>query len=163
MRSCTPDESAPESVATIGRVVVEVGGDGTFRVCEADGSLCYRWVPWELPQPLPLDRGGFTCHADAVAFALGVCWERAYHGLLPESTEDIDREREALDRLQGRIATKAEPEVILAGFTARIREYACPSSLDGWAAQVLRRMEPEVQHHPVIEPIVERRTLRRTA
>jgi hypothetical protein len=162
MRSCTPDESAPESVATIGRVVVEVGGDGTFRVCEADGSLCYRWVPWELPQPLPLDRGGFTCHADAVAFALGVCWERAYHGLLPESTDDIDGEREALDQIRpGRHATKSEPEVILAGFMARVRRWSAPTSLDDFASLMLRRLEPE--HQPVSEPVIEHRRLRRSA
>ena len=46
----------------------------------------------------PLDCGGFDSRTDAMAFKLGIDYERALHGLLAETVADIDREREALDR-----------------------------------------------------------------
>ena len=71
----------------------------TFRLCEADGSVCDCWLPGcEPPDPEgPLDRGGFEQRLDAQAFALGVDYERALFGLIAESVEEIDAERAQLD------------------------------------------------------------------
>lgn len=56
------------------------------------------WLPGrELPEPQPLDHGGFDLQGDALGFSLGVDRERALFGLIPESVDDIDRERAALD------------------------------------------------------------------
>jgi len=70
----------------------------TYRLCEADGSVCDCWLPGcEPPEPEPLDFGGFDQRLDAQAFALGIDYERALFGLIAESVEDIDRERAQLD------------------------------------------------------------------
>ena len=70
----------------------------TWRVVEEDGSAVYRWVPWEPAELEPLDRGGFEARDDAHGFALGVCYERALHGLIPGMTvEDVDVLRRRLD------------------------------------------------------------------
>jgi len=70
----------------------------TYRICEANNTLCDNWLPGvELPEPMPLDRGGFELESDAKSFALGVDRERAFHGLLTVTVEAIDRERAALD------------------------------------------------------------------
>jgi hypothetical protein len=77
--------------------------NGRWRVVEADGSLCRCWLPGEDREPLGLDKGGFDHEMDAVAFALGVNWERCYRGLLPGlTTEDIDEVRRKLDSGRGR-------------------------------------------------------------
>ena len=69
-----------------------------WRVCELDDSPVVQWLPWEFPESTPIDRGGFRNRNDAKAFCLGVCWERAYHGLIPGVTvADIDAERAKLD------------------------------------------------------------------
>jgi len=71
----------------------------SYRICEADRTLCDNWLPHvEPPDPEgQLDRGGFDRALDAESFALGVDRERAYHGLLSVTVEAIDRERSALD------------------------------------------------------------------
>ena len=73
----------------------------TYRLCEADGSVCDCWLPGlEPPEPAPLDFGGFDQRLDAQAFALGIDYERALFGLLPGVTvEDVDAERQRLDGL----------------------------------------------------------------
>jgi hypothetical protein len=73
----------------------------TYRLCEADGAICDCWLPGlELPEPDPLDRGGFDQRLDAEAFALGIDYERALFGLLPGVTvEDVDAERHQLDSM----------------------------------------------------------------
>jgi len=68
-----------------------------FRLCEADGSLCIRWLPDENSDG-PLDFGGFESRHDAEAFRLGVDLIRAEAGLLTEMAADIQRERTMLDR-----------------------------------------------------------------
>lgn len=83
----------------------EVTPDGcvppAWRVVEADGSLCVNWLSpdFECDDDLPLDKGGFDDRKDAELFALGVTWERAFHGLLEGvTTTDIDRQRDRYDR-----------------------------------------------------------------
>lgn len=74
-----------------------------YRVVEElTGRPCHSWLPGlELDEDRPLDRNGFDTRKDAEAFALGVCWERAYHGLLGGiTTRDIDAERRELDGKQ---------------------------------------------------------------
>ena len=85
--------------ARVDRVEECWGDEPTYRVVELDGTPCDCWLPGcEEPESMPLDRGGFESQADAQAFALGVCWERAAHGLLPGvSVEDVDTERARLD------------------------------------------------------------------
>ena len=86
--------------ARVDRVEECWGDEPSYRVVELDGTPCDCWLPGiENPDPEgPLDRGGFERQADAQAFALGVCWERAAHGLLPGvSVEDVDTERARLD------------------------------------------------------------------
>ena len=68
-----------------------------YRLCEQDGSIADRWLPDEDPEPNGLDAGGFDNRGDARAFKLGVDSERALHGLIPESTDDIEAERQALE------------------------------------------------------------------
>lgn len=71
---------------------------GLWRVLEEDGNLTRAWLPWEA-EGEPLDAGGFELREDAEAFALGVCYERALHGLIPDTTiADIDVLRRRLDR-----------------------------------------------------------------
>ena len=71
----------------------------TYRLCESGGKVCDCWLPGiENPDPEgPLDFGGFTERPDATAFKLGIDRERALFGLIPESVEEIDRERAELD------------------------------------------------------------------
>ena len=62
----------------VGRVQVEKGPDGSWRIVEEDGRLCHCWLPdIEDDDWLPLDRGGFDEKLDARGFALGVDLERA--------------------------------------------------------------------------------------
>ena len=85
--------------ARVDRVEECWGDEPTYRVVELDGTPCDCWLPGcEEPESMPLDRGGFESQADAAGFALGVCWDRAAHGLLPGVTvEDVDTERARLD------------------------------------------------------------------
>ena len=71
----------------------------TYRLVEQDGRLVECWLPGieNLDPEGPLDRGGFDLQSDAVAFALGVDRERALHGLIAKSVEQIDAERAELD------------------------------------------------------------------
>lgn len=87
--------SAPEMRASIR--LQQLDSETRWRLCEADGELLDRWLPWEEPVGA-LDRGGFLKLADAQGFALGVDWERARAGVLGDmNTDDIDRERALLD------------------------------------------------------------------
>jgi len=71
-----------------------------WRLTESDGELVDRWLPSEGPEGA-LDRGGFECRRDALAFKLGIDWIRARAGILGDlSTRDIDRERSALDMVE---------------------------------------------------------------
>jgi hypothetical protein len=72
----------------------------TYRLCEADGSVCVNWLPGLEPNDPegPLDRGGFEQRLDAEGFRLGVDRCRAEHGLIPGVTvADVDAERAGLD------------------------------------------------------------------
>jgi hypothetical protein len=71
----------------------------TFRLCEADGTVCVNWLPGLEPNDPegPLDRGGFESRSDAEGFRLGIDRERSLFGLIAESVEEIDRERAQLD------------------------------------------------------------------
>ena len=88
-----------------------------YRLCEADGRPCCRWLPWE-PATGPLDKGGFPDLEDALAFALGIDRHRAEAGLIGgRSVQDIDQERHELDgdRRKRRYETKpAIPEFAVA-------------------------------------------------
>ncbi len=84
----------------------------TYRLCEDSGALCDCWLPGLENPEGPLDCGGFDRRDDAQAFKLGIDRERALFGLIPESVEAIDREREALDRTwtaRGRPPADIEP------------------------------------------------------
>jgi hypothetical protein len=70
-----------------------------FRLYEDDGTVCVAWLPDEYPHG-PLDGGGFDSRSDAQTFKLGVDYERALHGLIAESTDDIEAERLALESPQ---------------------------------------------------------------
>ena len=84
----------------------ETWSEPVHRLYEADGTLSVCWLPGlELPIG-PLDGGGFDSRADALAFKLGVDCERALHGMIVETVDDIARERAELDRC----ATVAKPE-----------------------------------------------------
>jgi hypothetical protein len=82
-----------------------------WRVLEADGSPCLRWLPDE-PSDGPLDAGGFDC---------GVNWERAFHGLLDLAV--IERERRRLDAYF-RPEDQSEPEPM--DWTALVRAVQHP-------------------------------------
>ena len=58
-----------------------------WRLTESDGRLVHAWLPdLEDDDYLPIDRGGFAEHCDAVAFALGIDWARAEAGILGDVT-----------------------------------------------------------------------------
>lgn len=103
----SPEKSATARDVRIAVVTIhESWSDerATYRLCETDGTVCDCWLPGlELPEPLPLDRGGFESRSDAQGFKLGIDRERALFGLLPGLTvEDIDRERHQLDTYHGK-------------------------------------------------------------
>lgn len=70
-----------------------------WRIVETSGWPVTCWLPGiEDDEGEPIDKGGFESKHDAELFALGVCWERAYHGLLPGmTTADVDAERAKYD------------------------------------------------------------------
>jgi hypothetical protein len=154
MSDYATDYSALENVATpIGRVHVELGGDGSYRIVEANGELCFAWLPWEEPDYLPIDRGGFDDHFDATGFALAIDLIRSEHRLISESPAQIEAQREVLDKLNPGPVPRKDPEGSLARFQDRIRSWGSPTtSLDSFAARALERM-----------PVIEHRVLRRAS
>jgi hypothetical protein len=82
----------------------------TYRLCEADGTVCVNWLPGLEPNDPegPLDRGGFESRSDAEGFRLGVDYERSLFGLIAESVEEIDRERAQLDDVRSINAANRE-------------------------------------------------------
>jgi hypothetical protein len=74
-----------------------------------------------------------------MAFKLGVDRERAYHGLIAESVEDIDREREQLDDVRA------------------INRANRRKGLDAVAARALERMddEPQLDLEALLEAVSE--------
>jgi hypothetical protein len=166
MGSYVTDEGASENVAAIGRVVVELGGDLSYRLTEQDGRLVHSWLPgFEDDTWLPTDCGGFDDQHDAVGYALAIDLVRAEHRMIDVSPEQIEQERERLDAINAGPTPRINPERSLRRFVGRIRDADDAGSLEAFASRALQRMrEPEsypVQHHPASEPVIEHRTLRR--
>jgi hypothetical protein len=142
-----------------GRVVVELVLDGSYRLTEQDGELVYSWLPGvEDDGAWPVDMGGFLSKESAFSFKLGIDLIRAEHGMICESPDQIEQERQALDVIPpGRHATRTDEQAILARFAARVRAWGSPEmdvadTLEGFAARALQRMqEPEPRSEPVVE------------
>ncbi len=120
----------------------------TFRLCEPDGSICDCWLPTlELPEPVPLDNGGFDSRLDAEAFRLGIDRERALFGLIAESVEDIDRERAQLDdvRAINQANRRKERDALAAAAVERMDD-ASQLGLNGLLEAVSEPAAPVVEH-----------------
>jgi hypothetical protein len=110
-----------------------------FRLREQSGEHVDRWLPDENPDPEgPLDRGGFDTWADAQGFALGVDRERALHGLLTETVEEIDFERGQLDRYG------ASPRNLESFDAAQLRKLDTARQLD--FNRLLFNGSPKIEH-----------------
>ena len=81
-----------------------------WRVVEADGLPVYRWLSVDIAEGPPVDGGGFANYFEAYFHKLGIDYIRAEAGELGSITvADIEHERQAAERLEGRQGCPPSP------------------------------------------------------